>query len=706
MVPDTTNTHLRQFTSICPPPVDIILEGGAFMELDGIFRSVCSLDCPDQCGLLVHKKDGKIVKVEGDPEHPVTKGNICNKVRNMTERIYDENRLKYPLKRVGPKGEGRFTRISWEEALQTITSRWSELIETDGPESILPYSFYGNMGRITAEGMDRRFFHRLGASRLEQSICSAAGIVGYRYTMGGSFGIDPEDTIHSKLIVFWGINAASTNMHQVALAQKARKQNGAKIIVIDVHKNQTGRLADWFIPILPGTDSALALGLMHILFAEEMVNEDFLKKYTVGHEELRAHVAQYDPSTVSGITGVPVEDIYKLARMYGEVSPSFIRIGNGPQHHDNGGMFVRTVSCLPALTGQWLVRGGGAIKSNSGYLAPNTERLQRPDLLKNKTTRVINMNLLGDALLSLEPPVKSLFVYGTNPAVVAPSSHKVRKGLAREDLFTVVHDLFLTETAKYADIVLPSTSSYENMDFYTSYWHHFVQLQRPVIEPYGESKSNVEVFRLLAREMGFADDPAFAETEAEMIADALDSGRNPNLEGISYETLAERHYLKAAVKPLFPGKLPTPSGKIELYSKRMKEDGYPALPTYIPLVDDGDHPYQFVPAPNHNFLNSTFSNNRRHIGLEKEPRLHMNQKDALEAGIENGDMVRVWNQRGECELKVSVGENVLPGVVVSQGLWADAEGKKQLVNALTPNRIADMGGGATFFSGRVSVEKL
>jgi anaerobic selenocysteine-containing dehydrogenase len=670
----------------------------------GVFPSVCSLDCPDQCGLLVHKQDGKIVKIQGDPNHPVTKGNICNKVRNMTERIYDPKRLKYPMKRTGAKGEGKFERISWDEAIETITAKWKELIETDGPESILPYSFYGNMGRLSAEGMDRRFFHRLGASLLDRSICSSAGSEGLKYTMGGGFGIDPEDTIHSKLIIFWGINAVSTNMHQVVLAQKARK-NGAKIIAIDVHKNQTGQFADWFIPILPGTDAALALGMMHILFAENMVDNDFLKKYTVGHEELREHVVQYDPITVSGITGVPVEDIYKLARMYGRITPSFIRIGNGLQHHDNGGMCIRTIACLPALTGQWLVKGGGAIKSNSGYLALNTRSLQRPDLLQNKHTRIINMNLLGQALLELDPPIKSLFVYGTNPAVVAPNSNKVRKGLAREDLFVVVHDLFLTETAKYADIVLPATSSFENTDLYTSYWHHYVQIQQPVIERYGESKSNVEVFQLLAKKMGFKD-PCLYETEAEMISQALDNPNNPYLEGIDYETLIKKQYVKANVKPLLPGKLPTPSGKIELYSRKMEQDGYPPLPTYTPLVNDGDFPFLFVPGPNHNFLNTTFSNNEKHISFEKEPRLHMNIKDALSKGIKDGDQVRVWNNRGECVLKVSIGEDVLPGVVVTQGLWADAPGTKHLVNSLTPDRVADMGNGATFFSGRVNVEKV
>ncbi|WP_147535843.1 molybdopterin oxidoreductase family protein [Bacillus marasmi] len=680
---------------------------------DGIFHSVCSLDCPDQCGLLIHKQAGKIVKIEGDPNHPVTKGNICNKVRNMPNRLNDENRLKYPMKRSGKKGENRFERISWDEAIDTITSKWKQLIEVNGPESIMPYSFYGNMGNLTAEGMDRRFFNRLGATKLDRTICSEAGVEGYKYTMGGPYGIDPEDTVHSKLIIFWGVNAVSTNMHQIAFAQQARKHNGAKIVVIDVHKNQTGKFADWFIPILPGTDSALALGMMHILFAEKLVDEDFLQEHTVGHEELREHVKQYDPETVAGITGVPVADIYKLARMYGETAPSYIRIGNGPQHHDNGGMCIRTISCLPALTGQWIKEGGGATKSNSGYLAYNSEALQRPDFLKNKATRTVNMNLLGEALLNLDPPIKSLYVYSSNPAVVAPEGNKVRLGLARDDLFTVVHDLFLTETAKYADIILPATSSFENMDFYCSYWHHYAQLQEPVVAPFGEAKSNVEVFRLLAASMGF-DEPEFSESEAEMISQALNYSDNPYLDGITLETLLENQYVKAKVKPLLPGKLKTPSGKIELYSEKMKQDGYPPLPTYIPLPDDSDgdsesaevYPFRFIPAPNHNFLNSTFSNNSKHQQLEKEPLLHMNVLDANATGIENEDMVRIWNQRGEIELKVSVGENVLPGVVATQGLWADLDGTKQLVNTLTPDRIADMGGGATFFSGRVNVAKV
>ncbi|MFJ9386502.1 molybdopterin oxidoreductase family protein [Peribacillus sp. NPDC101481] len=671
---------------------------------DGVFPSVCSLDCPDQCGLLLHKKDGKIIKVQGDPDHPVTKGNICNKVRNMTARLYDPNRLKQPLKRIGPKGEGKFAPISWEEAIDTITSKWKDLIDMHGPESILPYSFYGNMGNLSAEGMDRRFFHRLGASMLERSICNAAGSVGYSYTMGGSFGTDPEETIHTKLFIMWGINAVSTNMHQVTLAQQARK-NGAKVVVIDVHKNQTGKWADWFIPILPGTDSALALGLMHILYTENLVDQAFLDEYTVGAAELREHVRQYDPATVSAITGVPIDDLYELARMYGTTSPSFVRIGNGLQHHDNGGMAVRTIACLPALTGQWMAEGGGAIKGNSGYLAFNTNALRRPDLLQNKATRTINMNQIGQALLEKENPIRSMFVYGSNPALVAPNANKVQEGLMREDLFTVVHDLFLTETAMFADIVLPATSSYETEDFYNSYWHNYVQIQKPVVEKYGESKSNVELFKLLAVGMGF-EEQAFRDSEEDMIRQALDFPDNPHLEGITYDSLSRNQFLKAKMRPMFPGKLPTPSGKIELYSERMKRDGYEPLPTYTPIIKDSDLPFLFIPAPNHNFLNSTFSNNAKHISMEKEPKLHMNAADAKTMGIAPGDIVKIWNDRGECLLTAAPGENVLPGVLVSQGLWQNTPETKQHINSLTPDRLADMGNGAVFFSGRVDLEKI
>ncbi|MFB5661971.1 molybdopterin-dependent oxidoreductase [Alteribacillus sp. HJP-4] len=673
---------------------------------DGVFKSVCPLDCPDQCGLLLHKKDGVIEKVEGDPDHPVTQGAICNKVRHMTERIYDDQRLTHPLKRAGKKGEGIFEQISWSEAIEMIAQKWKGLIKTEGPESILPYSFYGNMGRLSAESMDRRLFHRLGASRLERTICASAGSAGYGYTMGGSFGSDPEDTIHSKLIILWGINAVSTNMHQITLAQKARKK-GAKIIVIDVQKNQTGRLADWFIPIRPGTDGALALGIMHVLFAEGLTNEGFLKNYTSGHVELREHVKSYDPHTVAEITGVNAEDITDLARTYAETTPAFIRIGNGIQHHDNGGMCVRTIACLPALTGQWLKKGGGAIKGNGSVLNFRSSALQRPDLLKNKTVRSINMNAIGTALLEEnDPPIHSMFVYNSNPAVVAPEANKVRRGLARDDLFTIVHDMFVTETAKYADIVLPATSSFENTDFYTSYWHHYMQMQRPVIDRYGESKSNPEVFRLLAQSLGF-NEKAFTDSDEQMIEQALRTSDGYQvLKGVTPRRLWEEHFVKAERPDDWLEQLPTPSGKIELYSTALEQQGLPALPSYEPLSDEeGD--FLFVPAPNHNYLNSTFSNNEKHIRLSaKEPLAYVNIHDAEKLNITDKENVLLWNSRGECVVKAAVGEHVLPGVIVTQGLWADQNGEKHLVNGLVPDRIADMGGGAVFFSGRVNMEKI
>ncbi|MCQ4088087.1 molybdopterin oxidoreductase family protein [Saccharibacillus sp. JS10] len=688
----------------------------------GVFPAVCPLDCPDTCGLLLHKEEGKIVKVTGNPNHPATKGAICNKVRHMADKVHHPERLLYPMKRSGPKGSGEFVRISWDEALSEIGTKFRRLSAEHGSESILPYSFYGNMGALNAEGMDRRFFGKLGASKLAYTICNSAGNAGWKYTMGFGGGSSPEDTRQAKLFIVWGGNIVSTSMHQAVLMEQARK-DGATVVVIDVHKNLTGRRADWFIPLYPGTDTALALGLMNVLFERGLTDEEFLKQYTVGHEQLREHVKTYTPERVSRITGVPAEDIVKLALMYAETSPSHIHIGNGLQHHDNGGMAVRTVSCLPALTGQWS-RGGGAFKSNGAYASLNDEALQRPDLRPNPGVRTLNMNKLADTLLTLEPKVHGLFVFGSNPAVVAPESDRVREGLEREDLFTVVHELFLTDTAKYADIVLPATSSFENTDLYTSYWHHYVQLQEPVIAPVGESKSNFELFTLLAQEMGF-DEEAFREDPKTVIASALDNSDNPYLNGVTLERLeAERFVsLDLAPKASYLERLTTPSGKIELYSEQLSRMGLPPLPTYMPLVEgfDGenkeqrksDYPLMFISPPNHNFLNSTFANVEKHQSLEKEPLLQIHPQDAAERQIIDGQMVEVYNARGIYTLKASVTDLMLPGTVVSQGLWwkghlADSKAVKgrRLANALTSSRIADMGGGATFFSTTVEIRVL
>lgn len=685
-------------------------------EENGVFPAVCPLDCPDTCGLLLHKENGKIVKVTGNPDHPVTQGAICNKVRNMAERVYHPERVLYPLKRVGAKGEGKFARITWDEAVAEISGRYKELIREHGPESIMPYSFYGNMGILSVDGMDRRFFHRLGTTQLQQGICNSAGNAGWKYTMGFGGGTSPEETVNAKLIIVWGGNLVSTNMHQVALIEKARKQ-GAQLVVIDVHRNRTGQRADWFIPLYPGTDSALALGIMHVLFERGLVNETFLERYTIGHAELREHVKQYTPERVSAITGVPAEDIVKLAVLFGETSPAYIHIGNGLQHHDNGGMNVRTISCLPALTGQWLVPGGGAYKSNGAYGKMNAAALERPDLRPNPGARTVSMNRLGEALLTLDPPIRALFVYCSNPAVVAPDTGKVERGLRREDLFTVVHDLFLTDTAKYADIVLPATSSFENTDLYSSYWHHYVQLQEPVIPARGESKSNVETFKLLAAAMGFEEE-AFRDSEEDMIRQALQFPHNPYLQGVTLEKLQEQRFVKLNMEHQkdYLDNLKTPSGKIELYSAAMERAGLPPLPTYVPLREgydgerrpgEGDaYPLMFISPPNHSFLNSTFGNVEKLTALEKSPLLQIHPQDAAERGIEDGDEVTVWNDRGSYRVKTSVTDKMLPGIVVSQGLWWEQEdGRRTRANALTPDRLADLGGGAVFFSTVVNVKR-
>ncbi|MEF2968236.1 molybdopterin oxidoreductase family protein [Paenibacillus sp. M1] len=684
-------------------------------EENGIFPAVCPLDCPDTCGLLLHKENGKIVKVTGNPAHPITQGAICNKVRNMAERVYHPERVLYPMRRVGAKGEGKFERIGWDEAIAEIAGRFKALIEEHGPESILPYNFYGNMGILSVEGMDRRFFNRLGASKLQRSICTAAGNAGWKYTMGFGGGVSPEDTVKAKLIIVWGGNLVSTNMHQIALIEKARKQ-GAKLVVIDVHKNRTGQRADWFIPLHPGTDTALALGMMHVLFARGLVNEPFLARYTVGHEQLREHVKAYTPERVSAITGIPAGDIEALAVMYGETSPAYIHMGNGLQHHDNGGMNVRAISCLPALTGQWLVPGGGAYKMNSAYADMNTDALERPELRHDHDARTINMNRIGEALLTLDPPIRAMFVYCSNPVVVAPDTNKVERGFSREDLFTVVHDLFLTDTAKFADIVLPATSSFENTDLYASYWHHYIQIQEPVIPARGESKSNVEVFKLLAAAMGFEDE-AFLDTEEDMIRQALQNTGNPYMEGVTLEGLREQRMVKLnmAPKEQYLDQLQTPSGKIELYSSAMAEAGLPPLPTYVPLAEgyDGErrpgadeaYPLMFVSPPNHSFLNSTFGNVEKLTALEKNPLLQIHPQDAAPRGIEDGDMVVVQNDRGSYRVKAAVTEKMLPGTVVSQGLWWEQGGERRRANALTPDRLADMGGGAVFFSTVVEVKR-
>lgn len=675
------------------------------------WRSVCPLDCPDACALKVTTTDGRVTRVSGDPDHPVTRGAICHKVQRFPERTHHPERLMQPLRRVRQKGSMRpqrddFEPITWNEAYRIIVDRFQTIVDTDGPEAILPYSYYGNMGVLNAESMDRRFFHRLGASQLERTICNSAAVSGYQYTMGVPAGVDPEDSVHAKLIVIWGCNIVSTNMHQVMLANEARKR-GARIVVIDVHRNRTARWADDFFQVQPGSDAALALGMMHVLMRDGLVDDEFVAQYTQGYDELVAAAEPYTPEYTATLTGLSPEQVEQLAHWYGEADPSLLRIGNGLQHHDNGGMIVRTLTCLPALTGQWGKRGGGALKGNGWYAQFNMSALQRPDLNPNPQGRRINMNQLGDALLDDANPIKALFVYSANPAQVTPDQTRVRQGLMRDDLFTVAHDLFLTDTCAYADLVLPATSHFENLDLYKSYWHLYVQLSQPALPVLGECKSNVTLFRELAQAMEFTD-PCFADTDEDLVRQALDTD-SPYLEGISFEQLQRDGWarLKVPDTGLFPDRIPTPSGKIEFYSPSMARQGLPPVPSHTPLKEtaDGDWPFAFITAPNHRFLNSTCANDPKLQSLEgRQPTVLINPEDATAAGIDSQHWVEVYNYRGSCRLMADVSTDVLPGTLVTLGLWwDDPELGITSVNALTSSRVSDMGGGATFFSVRVGI---
>lgn len=684
-------------------------------KLREVRRLTCPHDCPDRCGLLAEIDGGKVVGVFGDPEHPITRGVICRKVMEYPSRIYGRDRLLYPMRRVGQKGSGQFERISWDEAISTIASRFAEIRDRHGAESILPFAYGGTMGVVQRYAAGARFFNRLGAATHTRSICSAAGQAGYSYTMGGNFGADPETIPKARLVVLWGVNAVSTNIHAMMLAEEARRK-GAKLVVIDVHQNPTARAADQFVQLYPGTDAALALGLMHVIVREGLYDKAFVEANTVGFEQLLPRLDEYAPRRVAEITGVPEEDIRSLAREYATTQPAFLALGNGPQHHERGGMALRTMSILPALVGSWGKPGGGAYRSNGGYSSLNTKAMERPDFASGPR-RTINMAQLGPELLGADPPFRAIYIWSTNPAVIIPEQEKVRAGLSRYDLFVVVHEQVMTDTARYADILLPNTTCFEQEDYFTSGWHLYSSYSAPAIDPVGESKSNYEVFKLLAEAMGF-EDPCFKESLDEIAAVAFDNPSNPYLAGVTAEQLKVEGLVRLNVPgkqfvAFSDGRFPTPSGKIELYSQKMATGGLDPLPTYVPAIEGregdtdlrGKYPLQMMAVPNHHFLNSSFAEIPRMQEKEVRPTLQIHKDDAEPRGIVDGDVVRVWNDRGECRLHARIADTVMPGVVVSQGLWWSRHHPESAVNRLTPSRLADMGGGACFFSNLVQVAR-
>jgi anaerobic selenocysteine-containing dehydrogenase len=668
--------------------------------------------------MLVTVTDSVATDLRGDPEHDFTRGFLCKKMARYLERVYSPDRLLQPMNRAGRKGEGRFEPIGWDEALGSIAERFAEIARSaDGPQAILPYSYYGTMGKLQSSGLDRRFFHRLGASKLDRSICSTAGMAGYEYTVGrGRLGADPLAVPKCKFIINWGSNTVDTNSHLWSLMIEARKA-GAAIATIDPYRSPTARRSDWHIQPRPGTDAALALGLMHVIWRDGLQDDDYLNRATVGAEPLRKRaLTEYPPEKVAAITDVDVDTITRLAYRLAREQPSLIRLNYGMQRHYGGGMAVRAIVCLPAIVGSWRYPGGGALLSTSGAYDFNMDRLTRPDLAP-PFTRTVNMNHLGEALAGElpGPPVQALYVYNCNPAAVAPNQAKVLDGLRRQDLFVVVHELFATDTVDFADIVLPATSQLEHVDIHGSYGHHDVMYNAAAIAPRGQCRSNNDVFRELARRLGF--EPELFPDDETLIREVLDGG--PTIQGITLEQLKAEGSIRLNIPenfaPFAGGVFPTPSGKCELYSERMKADGFDPLPAYIPPHEDPQtrpelaarYPLQLLSPPRPQFLNSTFANSPRHRRSAGDPAIELSAEDAQSCGLVDGQWVIVYNDRGRFQARVALSGNVRPGVAVANGIyWNKLVPGGSNVNSTASSALTDMGGGATFFDNLVEVKAL
>ena len=692
-------------TATIPPLVDT-----------GTVRGACPHDCPDTCAMLVTVERGRAVRVAGDPEHPFTRGFLCTKVNRYVERTYHRDRLLTPLRRVGPKGSGQFVPVSWDEALDAVAAGLREAVAAAGAESVLPYSYAGTMGLVQGSSMDRRFFHQLGASKLDRTICSMAGTVGMQMTVGANVGADSEGVPQSDLVLLWGTNTLTSNPHLWPFVLEARA-NGARIIAIDPIRTRTAAQCDEWIAIRPGTDAALALGMMHVVFARGLEDRDYLARHTIGEAELRKRAAEYPPERVAEITGLPVAMIVSLGERYGRARAAFVRVNYGLQRHAGGGMAVRTIACLPAVTGHWRRPGGGVQLSTSANFRFNRQALERPDL--SPPVRTINMIRLGEALTHADggvggPPVRALVVYNSNPAAVAPDRNTVLRGLAREDLFTVVLEHFQTDTADWADIVLPATTQLEHWDLHLAYGHHYASLNRPSIAPLGQSRPNSEIFRLLAARMGMTD-RCFADDDVAMIRQALDTN-NEKLAGVTFETLLERGWTRLNVPtpyvPYADGGFTTPSGKCELVSERLAKMGLDPVPTYIPPYESPERdpmlvarfPLTLISSPAHQFLNSTFVNVDTLRRAAREPECVVHPADAERRGIAAGARVVIHNDRGAFTAIARVEESIREGVVWAPSIWwgkLAADGAN--ANQTTSQRETDMGHGPVFYDNQVEV---
>lgn len=684
-------------------------------------RGACPHDCPDTCGIVSEVENGRIVNFYGDDTHPITQGWLCAKVRPYLDHVYHPDRLLYPLRRTGPKGSGQWQRISWDEAIGEIGRRWRAIIDEYGAAAILPYSYSGTLGLVQMTVSSARFWNRLGAGRLIRAICGAAAEFAVTMTLGTRRSQRYEDVTHSKLAIVWGHNPVSTAPHFMPHLTTARR-NGCRLVVIDPRCTRTAKLADWHIAPKPGTDGALALGMAHVIVTENLHDEAWLARHTVGWPQLKERLQDYRPQHVAEICGVAEEEIVRLARLYATTTPGLIKIADGLQRNHNGGQTVRAICALPALTGQYGVRGGGLAYSTSGTLSWNKDAVHYLSDCP-PPARSVNMNRLGAALMGAvdDPPIQSLYVFGSNPAAIAPNAGQVVAGLQRDDLFTVVHELFMTDTADYADIVLPATSQLEQVDLHKAYGHTVLNYNAPAIAPLGECKSNWDVMRLLAAEMGF-EEPWLRQDADAVIAEVLAATAvdNPALDGITLERLkAEGHVsLNVPDVPFADGHFPTMSGKVELYCQFLADQGMDPLPGYAGVHDDGaaeggelngrfppNEGLNLITPAAHHFVTSSLANQPGLLRREGEPFVEIHPQDAAAREIADGDVVVVENGRGRCELVARVTDGVRPGVVASpKGHWAKM-GNGRNVNWTTSDALGDMAGQSTFHSNRVWLRK-
>jgi anaerobic selenocysteine-containing dehydrogenase len=673
-----------------------------------IVKGACPHDCPDTCALDVHVKDGIAIKVTGSSGHAPTAGVLCTKVARYTERTYHPDRLLHPMRRVGKKGEGRFERVGWEEAISTIAGRLKAIAAQD-PEQILPYSYAGTMGLVQGDSMSMRFFHKLGASFLDRTICSSAGSAGHEITLGRRIGIDVELADEAKLIIFWGSNAITSSVHFWARAQQA-KRRGAILVAIDPYRSLTAEKCHTHIALLPGTDSALALGLMHVLIRDGLIDRDYVERHTLGFEALSERVRSYDPARVASICGISPGQIESLAQLYGTTRPALIRANYGMQRSRGGGMAARNITCLPALVGAFRDAAGGVFLSTSGNFSVDDRALQRPDLLAGRTPRTVNMSTIGHALQDQRAPIRALLVYNSNPVAVAPDSTRVARGFAREDLFTVVLEHFRTDTADYADILLPATTQLEHLDVVKPYGHYYMVANNPAIAPLGESKPNTEIFRLLAKAMGFTE-PCFGDSDETIAQAAVAKDWDFNaVRAVGWKRVG----LPGGVARFAQGGFDTPSGKVEFFSTRAQALGLDPLPDYIAPQEDtrsaaaGRFPLAMISPPARNFLNSSFVNVQSLRATEGEPWLDIHPDDAAPRGVVQGNYVRVFNDRGSLELRARVTDRARRGVVVGLSVWwkklaRDGKNANELTSSDT---LTDMGRAPTFYDCLVQVESL